>query len=413
MEGAQQEAAFQSQSVVGAYFVEWGVYGRAYGVEKVPFDKITHLLYSFIPICAENKSLADINPSGHAILQQECQGKRKFEITIHDTWAALGATHNNFGKLAAAKAAHPNVVILPSVGGWSLSDPFHELASTRENRATFIQSCVAFLQTYSFFDGIDIDWEYPGGGGANPALGSAADRENYVTLMKELRAALDTLGKQNSRRYYLTSAVGAAPGKINNVNYQSLFSNGQATLDLVFAMTYDYYGAWSGVRGHTAGLFEGNSSLYEGFSGSETIKNLIAAGVPANHLALGVAMYGRAWEGINGQPLSNSLQDASGRPFSLEGGMWEAGVMDYKFIANRYRNDPSFTYVYDSQAQAPYLWSESQKKLISYEDQCSTRAKVAFAQSLGLAGTFAWEIDADNGEILNVMNGNLPTVSCP
>lgn len=40
-----------SGKVVGAYFVEWGVYGRQFPVDKIPAQNLTHLLYGFIPIC--------------------------------------------------------------------------------------------------------------------------------------------------------------------------------------------------------------------------------------------------------------------------------------------------------------------------------------------------------------------------
>ncbi len=407
-------AASEKKPVVGTYFPEWGVYDRAFEVDQVPFDKITHFLYAFIPICGNNQSLKDANPSGFAILERECASKRRHEITIHDTFAATQPPHNNFGKLAAAKAAHPKVSILPSIGGWSLSDPFHEMASTRANRAIFIASCLKFLQTWTFFDGIDIDWEYPGGGGANANVGGAEDRANHVALLKELRQALDDLGVKNNRKYLLTSAVGGAPSKIDFVDYQALFADkAKPTLDLVFAMTYDFYGAWSGIRGNFAGLYDGSNKLMDGFNGAAAIQNLLQSGVPAANLVLGVAMYGRAWEGIeSNHALSTSVEDASGRPFAVEHGMWEAGVMDYKFIAKRYRNDPAFTYVYDKQAKAPYLWSSSLKKLISYEDKCSAKAKMDYVKKIGLAGTFAWEIDADNGDILSTMNGG-SAGNCP
>jgi chitinase len=32
-------------------------------------------------------------------------------------------------------------------------------------RARFVSSVKDFLQTWKFFDGVDIDWEFPGGGG--------------------------------------------------------------------------------------------------------------------------------------------------------------------------------------------------------------------------------------------------------
>jgi len=407
-------ASAANTPVVGAYYTEWSVYGRAFPVEKIPFDKITHLLYSFIPICGPNDSLATDNPSGHQALQTECASKQPFQITIHDTWAAVQEPHNNYRKLAEAKAAHPHLKILPSIGGWTLSDPFFELARRPESRAVFIKSCLEFLRQYPFFDGIDIDWEYPGGGGSNPSLGGAEDTVNHANLMKELRAALDAFGREKNRTYLLTSAVGAAPSNISAVDYRSLFANpASPTLDLVFAMTYDYYGAWDGVRGPLAGLYQSSDALREDFNGAATIRNLMNAGVPAQNLVLGVAMYGRAWEGVQStKATSSNVYDESGRPFSLEQGMWEPGIMDYKFIASKYRNDPNFTYIYDAQAKAPFLWSAHLGKLITYEDACSTQEKFKFVKSMNLAGTFAWEIDADNGDILNAMMGN-PVSNCP
>ena len=47
----------QADTVVGAYFVEWGIYGRDFDVSNIPVDNLTHLLYGFIPICGANESL--------------------------------------------------------------------------------------------------------------------------------------------------------------------------------------------------------------------------------------------------------------------------------------------------------------------------------------------------------------------
>jgi chitinase len=53
--------------------------------------------------------------------------------------------------------------VLPSIGGWTLSDPFFTWATRLSAR--FVSSVKDFLQTWKFFDGVDIDWEFPGGGG--------------------------------------------------------------------------------------------------------------------------------------------------------------------------------------------------------------------------------------------------------
>ncbi len=410
-------------SVVAAYFVEWGVYGRKYTADMVPFDKITHLLYGFIPICGRNEALllSGLN-DGHAALQRACVGKKDFEVTLHDPWAALEMPKANFKELAKKKQQYPQVKILPSIGGWTLSDPFFELAADAGKRAIFINSVKRFLLEHSFFDGIDIDWEYPGGGGANPSLGSAADSANYTILMTELRQALDQLGQEKGRRYLLTSAVGATEAKISKVEYGKLYANPQKPIvDLIFAMTYDYYGPWKDntARGHMAGLYQPAQNLQPGFYGDATIKAMLTAGVPPGNLALGVAMYGRAWQGVqfkNGSALSLDLGDSAnnGQPWAAEAGMWESGIMDYKFIASKYRNAAGFTYAFDPIAKAPYLHSLEQGRFISFEDPCSTLAKYDYARSHKLAGLFAWEIDGDDADysLLKAMSGKV-SVSCP
>lgn len=60
-----------------------------------------------------------------------------------------------------------------------------------------VDSIKDFLITHKF-DGFDIDWEYPSLRG-----GSMADKINYITFLKELRAAFD------GTNFLMTAAVGA------------------------------------------------------------------------------------------------------------------------------------------------------------------------------------------------------------
>lgn len=74
-----------------------------------------------------------------------------------------------------------------AVGGWSAGGQvFFDMVSTAARRATFISSAKQFMKNYAF-DGIDIDWEYPA---ASDRGGVDADTANYVTFVKELKAAL-------------------------------------------------------------------------------------------------------------------------------------------------------------------------------------------------------------------------------
>lgn len=400
-----------TNSVVGSYFVEWGVYGRKFPVDKMPAYNLTHILYGFIPICGPNDSLQAANPGGHNVLVASCNGMPDFSVTIHDIFAAVTKTQNgqvsgdsyrgNFGQLMALKQAYPDLKILPSVGGWTLSDPFYYLGDSA-NRRTFVDSVEQFLRTWQFFDGVDIDWEYPGGGGANGSLGNpATDGETYRLLMRDLRAMLDILEAETGRTYELTSAVGAAEQKINRIDYQAT----QQYMDYIFIMSYDFYGAFDlNKLGHQAGVyapdFRPGDAQTQQFNLSGAVDEFLAQGVSPSKLVAGVAMYGRGWTGVSGYDQTSHMTGTATGPVA---GSWEPGVVDYRDIA-QYRNSPEWTYHYDNSAEAPYLFKASSGDLITYDDATSVQAKGDLVAAKGLAGLFSWEIDADNGDILNAMH---------
>ncbi|KFY42907.1 hypothetical protein V494_02182 [Pseudogymnoascus sp. VKM F-4513 (FW-928)] len=116
-----------------------------------------------------------------------------FKITNMD-----GISPTMYQNAAAVKSKNPNLKVLIALGGWTFSDPgawqdvFPTMASTPENRATFIKNALGWLSEYGY-DGIDFDWEYPG---ADDRGGSDGDGANYTALLKELRAAIDANGKE-------------------------------------------------------------------------------------------------------------------------------------------------------------------------------------------------------------------------
>ncbi|KJY71559.1 chitinase [Vibrio coralliilyticus] len=429
-------------TVVGTYFVEWGIYGRDFTVDNIPADNLTHILYGFIPICGPNESVKSVGGNSYNALMTACKGVPDYEVVIHDPWAAYQksfpqAGHEysspikgNYAMLMALKQRNPDLKIIPSIGGWTLSDPFFDFTS-KANRDTFVASVKRFLTTWKFYDGVDIDWEFPGGGGAAPDLGDPEnDGPAYIALMQELRAMLDQLEADTGRTYELTSAIGVGYDKIEDVNY----GDAVQYMDYIFAMTYDFYGGWNNVPGHQTALYCGtfmrpgqcdgsgvdeNGEPYKGpaYTTDNGIQLLLAQGVPANKLVVGTAMYGRGWEGVTPDTLTDPNDPMTGTGTGkLKGstaqGVWEDGVIDYKGVKSFMLGADNtgingFEYGYDAQAEAPWVWNRSTGQLITFDDDRSVKAKGAYVRDLGLAGLFSWEIDADNGDILNAMHEGL------
>ncbi len=429
-------------TVVGTYFVEWGIYGRDFTVDNIPVDNLTHIIYGFIPICGPNESVKSVGGNSFNALQTACQGMPDYEVVIHDPWAAYQksfpqAGHEysspikgNYAMLMALKQRNPDLKILPSIGGWTLSDPFYSFTD-KANRDVFVASVKRFLQTWKFYDGVDIDWEYPGGQGAAPDLGDPLkDGDAYAALMQELRIMLDELTVETGRTYELTSAVGVGYDKIEDVNYADAVPH----MDYIFAMTYDFYGGWNNVPGHQAALYCGNFMSagqcdgtgvdaegvpYKGpaYTTDNGIQLLLAKGVPANKLVVGAAMYGRGWEGVMPNTLSDPTDPMTGvATGKLKGstaqGVWEDGVIDYKglksfMIGPNNTGINGFEYGYDELAEAPYVWNRSTGELVTFDDARSVIAKGQYVRAQGFAGLFSWEIDADNGDILNAMHEGL------
>ncbi len=153
-----------SKRTIG-YYESWSNTRKCQPVapEDLNLNGFTHLNFAF----------AFFDPSSFAIAPMD--GKS-------------GALYNRF---TALKNKKPGLQTWISVVGWSFTDPgptrtaFSDMTSSFANRQKFISGLRDFMQSYGF-DGVDLDWEYPQ---ADDRGGVAKDKEDYVSLVKELTAA--------------------------------------------------------------------------------------------------------------------------------------------------------------------------------------------------------------------------------
>ena len=350
--------------VVG-YFASWGIYDRGYFVTDIPAAKLTHLNYAF----------AFISESG--------------EIALGDAWADTQFPYpsdkddqplkGNFHQFQLLKQAHPSLQTLISIGGWTGSATFSDVALTDASRKKFAASVVAFMTRYGF-DGADIDWEYPTGGGDAGNIERPEDKDNFPLFLAELRSQFDAQEAKDGHHYLLTIALGSDRSAYQPLDWAAI----TPSLDWVNVMTYDMAGSWSNMTDFNSPLYAAGDHN----SDDITLRSLVGLDVPADKLVMGAPFYGVGWSGV--APANNGLHQAF---TGIPDGTSEAGSFDYYDLAANYVGKyPRF---WDDTAESPWLYDKATGTMIAYDDPESMGKKAEYVRSMRLGGMMFWEISQD------------------
>ncbi len=382
-----------AEPVVAAYYFPNG--GGHEALERPSTTRLTHLVYAFVPVCGDSPAFDAAEKKERAPL---CTGKTDYAITLPTT----DKTRADLKAIAALKQRDPGLKVIASVGGWGMP-MFPEVVASAERRKVFTQSAVALLKENPVFDGVDIDWEYPGGGDEARAPLSEADRireaANHRALVESLRATFDAMKAEDGHARLLTTAVAGYPRSVAGIDWKGV----QDDFDLVFVMTYDFtpekafqtngdYSGGGGLPGHHSNLVAGPAT--DGYGSDAMIRNLAGAGVPKAKMVLGAGFYGREW--------TKTRFDAGRFPASGSGGDF-VGMASWTQIKARGLEAKGWTNGYDETAQAAYWHDPKSGGFISLDTPQSLAAKGRYARAEGLAGLFAWELSQDDGTLADAM----------
>ena len=134
----------KEESGVTVYFPNWNIYSDSrQDVKGLPWDRIDCVNHAFWEVIPQDGG---------------------FAVVSTDPWADTDPDNPvaHFPQYAECAEKYPDTKILISIGGWTDSGHFSEMALTAESRGSFIRSCLETLDAYPFLSGLDIDWEYPG-----------------------------------------------------------------------------------------------------------------------------------------------------------------------------------------------------------------------------------------------------------
>lgn len=340
------------------------VYSRKFSIAAIPAAHLTHIIYAF----------AAISNAG------ECAAAdAKAEAAV-------------FPALRALKQQNPKLKTLISIGGYSRSAKFSDVAATVTTRRKFAQSCVKFMQQNGF-DGIDIDWEFPVRGGLPGNVHRPEDKQNFSMLLEELRNQLDVLDA-NGGDSLLSAAVPAGPNEYANIEMAAIAQQ----VDWLNVMAYDFYTGGSKTTGFAAPLYASASdpskdeTMRTRYNADAAVKAYLAAGVPPNKLVFGVPFYGRGWRGV--RDLGKGLFQPNQGP--AEGTWAQDGAFDYADLAQNFIG--RYTRYWDDKAVAPWLYNAKTGVMIAYDDPQSLGLKVDYVRVHMLGGMMVWQLSADDAK---------------
>jgi chitinase len=332
---ASAQFAVSVQALPKRLVADYGYWSKSqnppYGAAQIPFHKLTHVIHAGLTL--DRKADGSFStPSGF------------------------------LEPLLIVRAHAAGVKVLALLGGDMLT--FRTVAGDPTLRATLAQNLQSFVTRYGY-DGVDIDWEYPG----------TNDRLAYVGLMQAIRAVLPTPG-------YLISADVAPWG-----GYGYDFPGVEPLLDFFNVMMYDCAGPWTTDGQLNSPIFNDPKNPQPQGNVKDTADLFLSSyHLPPGKLNMGTPFYGYLYSNVT--QLWGPCVPCSGSTVFYE---------PYGTFIKPRVNHWGWAESYDRISLVPYLLrTDGKPGFITFDDPRSTYYRVWYSVwKRGFGGSFMWALDED------------------
>ncbi|KAL3471354.1 glycoside hydrolase superfamily [Aspergillus californicus] len=287
----------------------------------------------------------------------------------------------------------PGTPIVIAIGGWGDTQGFSEAALTDESRKLFAHNVKIMVEDTSA-DGVDIDWEYPGGNGEDYKQITNSEKawevEAYPKLLEEIRRAL---GPEK----LITAAV---PGlRRDMIAFTKKTVPVISTLvDFFNVMTYDLMNRRDTVTKHHTGLQ----------LSTDSINAYLENGMPSDKLNLGFAYYVK-WFKTYGECAEHPIgcKTALMEDPSTGADLGQAGAFSWhdqvpselaaSFERAKSRGE------YDMIGGGYYFWDSEENIFWSWDTPEAIQKKFpAIIDEKQLGGVFAWGLGEDSPDFTHL-----------
>lgn len=257
---------------------------------------------------------------------------------------------------------------------------FSKLSKKQESRRNFVKNTLDYANEFEF-DGVDLDWQYPGG-----PSGSPHDKQNLISLLNEFK-------QQSDFNFLISLTISPFVDRIKNFY---LLNDINGLVDILIVEAFDYAGPWDKRTGISAPLFKmEHQYASEAFANVDgTITYLKALGMNTQKIILGIAAYARSFVLQDpGKPQINS--PTTGNGFSGSFTKINGLLSHYEICDLHRKRRAKWKIQWSEDAQAPFCYN-SDGEWISYENEESLSKKIDYVKTMELGGVSINSIDMDD-----------------